>query len=331
MVKNTYSSILFATKYFLLLIMEIETLSDEIPANDYYSNNEMKNCMICQVNFDKFDSTPNLCDICLKKICESCSIHQENLKKYCIYCNKYILFFNSIAFQKLQVGGLINNDLALKINKLQVEIQEYKTKHNSVNIADLKIFFEQIQEEILQSSEMTLEMIAEICILCDEKNKSDIMIIEKGWKIDNLVDELSKAKWDLLEFKQSFDALPQGCGELYLENFELKGKIKELEQEHNASTHQIIESLETLKTQISKEKYDHNEALTKINARNLKELEESLEIERQRIRELEEELRFTKEQTEDLIRNKATSRKDEISETESQEDPAVTPCKCIIY
>ena len=340
--------------------MEIETLSDKITSSEDFSNKENKICMTCKTCFNKIDSNPSICEICSRNICESCSTHKEYLTKQCNSCTKYISFLYSTTFQRLKIENILNKDLSASVSKFQEEIKGNQGKLNensleSTNMNDQKTLFERFKQEILQNSEKMFEMMIEISLLSDEKTKLDILIVEKNEKIDQLSTELLKTRTELLEYKNNLNVSPQGCGELYLENFELKAKIKEIEQDYFNSTHQIIEALELLKFQLTKEKNENIGLIHQINNSNqkeleenienerkkvrgleanninLKELEENLENERTRIRELEEELRITKEHVQVLNRNKNDSTAFEQLGTEKQDDPAGIPCKCIIY
>ena len=173
-------------------------------------------------------------------------------------------------------------------------------------------------------------MTLEIKNLSAERDNFDVLLTEKDVEIEKITEELVLVKAELLECKKNSNFIPPDCGKLYLENKELKEKIKESELDHYAYTQQMIEALELLKAQLFKEKNQNVDLKNIIEASNEKNEGEELEIEKTRARELQEELSIAKKQLE-LMRGSKNEAAFEPFATDYIDDPASTPCKCLIY
>ena len=185
--------------------------------------------------------------------------------------------------------------------------------------------------ELRENLKKIQEFNSEIQILTNTKEGLINALKEKDVKIEEMVEEIRKVKAEVLECKKNSNFIPQNCGDLYLENQELKEKIKEIEHEHYLYTQHMIEALELLKLQLQKEQLENSGLKSIIDSPTEEEYTTALENEKNKIRELQEELRIVKKKIELVRENKDEQSNFEPLSTENRDDPEGVPCKCIIY
>ena len=316
--------------------MDSESNSDEMTSAENFPNHENKFCPVCKSNFEKLEIASYVCGICSRKICDSCYVLQEgSLGRQCNKCTQYISYISAATLQQLHSESLTNKELTLKLAQMQKEIEDGRNRLQEVSeettkTEERRLIIETLHQELEENTLKAQEMNAELTSLYSERDDLEVLLEEKEITIEKITEEIVRLKAEVLQCKKNSNFIPPDCGELYLENQELKDKVKEMEQEHYAYTHQMIEALELLKAQLYRERTENTDLKSMIDSSNEKGLAEALEMEKTRVRELQEELRIVKKQAEIMRGSNGESGFESLA-TELQDGPDTTPCKCIIY
>jgi chromosome segregation ATPase len=317
--------------------MDSESNSDEMTSAENFSNHDNKSCPVCRLNFEAQETESSVCDICSKRVCESCSSFQEKAStRYCNKCQKYLSYISSTTLQQLQAETLTNQELTAKLITLQKELQQGKNRLKDLSeemekLEEKKTVISLLRQESEENQKKIQKLSLEIKNLSSEKDELESLLIEKDAKIDKVNQELLRLRAEILECKKNSNFIPPGCGELYIENKDLKEKIKELEQDHCAYTQQMIDALELLKAQLFREKSQNIDLMNIIESSNEKENKASLENERINLRELQEELRLAKKQLELMRASRIEEAGFEPLSTDKFDGPDSTPCKCVVF
>ena len=317
--------------------MDSESNSDEMTSAENFPNHENKSCPVCKLNFEKLELSSHVCGICSRKVCDSCSISQETIVgRQCNKCTLYISYISAATLQQLQAESLTNKELNLKLAQMHKEIEDGRnrlqdTSEETTKAEERRLIIDTLQHELDKNTVKVQEMDAELKSLNEERNNFEVLLEEKEINIEKITEDLSRLKEEVLQCKKNSNFIPPDCGELYMENQELKEKVKEMEQEHYAYTHQMIEALELLKAQLYRERTENTDLKSMIDSTNEKGVVEALEFEKNRVRELQEELRIAKKQAENIRASYNEEPGFESFGTEARDGPDTTPCKCIIY
>lgn len=317
--------------------MDQESDSDEMTSAEGFPNHDNKLCPVCKADFEKLESIPSLCGICSKKVCDSCSsLVETTAKRQCHKCTQFISYISASTLRQLHEENLTNLELTEKLIAMQKEVQDGKYKLKEASEEAVKgeeriLVIEALQGELAGNLKKLQELTMEFKNLSTERDELDVLLTEKEVKIERMSEELFRVKAEIFECKKNSNFIPPDCGELFLENQELKEKLKELEHEHYTYTHQMIEALELLKVQLYREQTENSGLKQIIDLSNEKELCEDLEQEKAKARELQEELKIAKRQIELMRGSRIEVAGFEPLGTEPVDEPATTPCKCVIY
>jgi chromosome segregation ATPase len=212
---------------------------------------------------------------------------------------------------------------------LRKEIQESQGKVERIDNEIEKIeenqgIFNLNHEELSENMSKFLEVASDIKSITKKTVELEGLISEKDFKIIKITEELDKIKDQAAESKKNSDCLPQNDSELFMENQELKEKLKNFEQEQISNTSYLIDVLEGLKSQLYKEKSGKSEGENLTGCEKI-----GIEEQKKKIRRLKEELKIAKKQLE-MMKNSRIE-EEGVEDSPMIEERLNPHKKCMIY
>ena len=282
--------------------MDYETNSDDLTSSENLPNHEPIVCSFCNLSTCKIDDSFYSCNICLVKYCDSCALTNKSL---CKSCTSYLSSTSSSCLNYVQSLKTKNQILLQQIDSLE------KLSHQQQTLNSLA-------SKVSDPQNNLKNLIQKQDILSMHKAALHGTFAIKKKKVEELDKKLSKKNFGSKKLKKKKNSI-KNYSDVYIENQELMGKIKDLEQDHYLYPLQIIEALEIIKIKILEENCEQKKRNVEESDKEKEHLKVKEEALRKELDDINYNLQKSREKTENFEQTVA-----------GDEQPDCRPCKCVI-
>ena len=312
--------------------MEIKNSSNKESFSEYATGKHIENFKGPKLGISSTDLQEAICELCSLSLGYPIPMSESNHEPLCESCKNHAMYITSLASQQLKALSSSNEELRINITELGDITKESlnnsrEVEEETYEITKLDNRIREIEHEILEILQTSNERQDELLSVTGTVQELRMINTQKSEQIERLTNKLSKKRKGLESFQRDSSANLAKYTGAFAENRKLKKIIQESEQEFYFYTLQIADALEIVKHQIVVEECENAEIKKKTDSLFREELlKESLKTERNNVEELNQELAELKL----LIEKVNSENQHKENEKDSQDEPAATPCNCII-